>query len=221
MTTGTTEAVAGNGKGKKATRQAVALTDEPLFDYLTSSEIAADIAAQVPGYAGITYDALAKTALVNNWGRQTNESVYYDGTNYENGEGIGIQAPVLAELPRASFDVAPLGYEMLTTNSEYPFVLQVQKLLYDADPLLRDSLLLNHVPAPSIALSYADAERLGISRGDIVRVASATGAVEAPARPVADLAAGSVLVPAHLPGLALAQLQTGTRTRVALSKVAV
>lgn len=219
-------AVAGGSGGQYLSRDvkgsvAVAsLSEEATFwDYLTVGEITSEIAERVPGYAGITPTALARTGQQGTWGRQTNEAIYYDGTNYENTEGIGIQYPAPAEQPKATLNVAPLPFELVVTDAQYPFLLLVQRVLYDADPLLRDSRLLNHVPDPFVALNTTDAQRLGIKRGDTVRVASAAGAIELPARVVVDLDTGSVLIPANLPGAPLDAVQTGPRTRVTVSKV--
>jgi hypothetical protein len=52
-----------------------------------------------------------------------------------------------------------------------------------------------------------------------VRVSSLVGALELPARPMRELEEGSVMIPANLPGAPLATLQTGPRTRVAISKI--
>jgi NADH-quinone oxidoreductase subunit G len=157
--------------------------------------------------------------MVGTWGRQTNEDVYYDGTNYENTEGVGIQYPATMEQPKARFNVEPLSFDMQLAGQQYPFMLLVQPLLYSGDPLLRDSLLLSHIPEPYVAINRADAKRLEIARGAKVRVSSAAGSLDLPARLVSDLPEGSVLIPNNLPGAPLAQIQTGPRTCVALSKI--
>lgn len=188
------------------------------WDYITPSDIATEIAERVPGYAGITYAKLTSTGAVGAWGRQTNEAIYYDGTNYENTEGVGIQYPSLFEQHgQAGLHTQPL--EPLARDERHPFVLMVQSLLYDGDPLLRDSLVAAHAPAPSVALSTTDAQHLGVVAGDRVRIASAAGALELPARVVVDLPAGSVLIPAQLPGAPLAAVQTAPRTHVTIHKL--
>jgi NADH-quinone oxidoreductase subunit G len=189
------------------------------WDYLTASDVALEIAERVPGYANITHGSLAKTGRRGTWGRQTNEAIYYDGTNYENTEGVGLQYPAPAEAPKAAFQLKPRPVEPPPTDSRYPFLLMVQPLLYDGDPLLHDSLLQAHIPAPSVALSKADAVKLGIRSGEQVQVASAAGTLTLQARVHADIAEGSVLVPANLPDGLLATIQTGLRTAVAIRKL--
>lgn len=188
------------------------------WDYLTVGELAGEIAEQVPGYAGITHTSLARTGQRGTWGRQTNEAIYYDGTNYENTEGVGIQYPALAEHPDTTFDVSPLHADTPTPDERYPFLLLTQPLLYDGDPLLRDSRLLAHVPVAAVALSRSDAERLDIRQGTQVWVSSAAGSLKLPARVLPDVTPGSVIIPAHLPDAPLAEIETGPQTRVAIGK---
>ncbi|GAB4436654.1 MAG: NADH-quinone oxidoreductase subunit NuoG [Chloroflexi bacterium OHK40] len=213
-----------DGKGARGARGgvevgAVAVAENGGWDYLTAADVAAEIAERVPGYAGVTYPALAATGKPGSWGRQVNEAIYYDGTNYENTEGVGIKLPSLIESGRASLNLAPLPVP--ATADDRPLLLIAQPLAYDGDPLLRGSRLEAHVPEPYVALSRADAERQNIRPGDIVRLASSAGELALPARVVDDLPQGVALVPANLAGVGLATVQTGPRTRVSLVKVVV
>ena len=72
-----------------------------------------------------------------------------------------------------------------------------------------------------MALSSVDAERQNIRPGDSVRLDSAAGSLTLPARVVADLPQGVAVVPANLPDVQIAAVQTGPRTRVNLVKVVV
>jgi anaerobic selenocysteine-containing dehydrogenase len=51
-------------------------------------------------------------------------------------------------------------------------------------------------PEPWVELSRPDAERLGISEGDVVEMASARGSVRVPAR-ITDIREGAVFIPFH------------------------
>ncbi|MBX0327873.1 NADH-quinone oxidoreductase subunit NuoG [Oscillochloris sp. ZM17-4] len=205
-----------NAKGAKGAKggSAVAVADAPGWDYLTAGELAAEIAERVPGYAGITYAALSATGSGGQWGRQVNEAIFYDGTSYENTEGVGIQCPSLAEATRAVFSLAPRPAPATVATAERPLLLLAQPLAYDGDPLLRGGKLAAHVPAAYVALSQEDAARQGIRAGDEVRLVSAVGEVRLPARVVADLPQGVVVVPANLSDADLAAVQTGPRTYV-------
>ncbi|NTW00409.1 MAG: NADH-quinone oxidoreductase subunit NuoG [Oscillochloris sp.] len=197
---------------------AVAPADAPTWAYLNAGEVAAEIAERVPGYAGITHATLAATGNAGAWGRQQNEAIFYDGTNYENTEGVGIQYPALSESSKVPFSLAPRPTPSAAAT-ERPLLLLSQPLAYDGDPLLRDSKLEAHVPAAYVALSLVDAERQQIRSGDVVRVISSVGEVCLPARVVADLPQGVIIAPANLPGIELAAVQTGPRTYVSLAKV--
>jgi NADH-quinone oxidoreductase subunit G len=205
------------GKNKPAEESAVAVMDQ-VWDYLLVDEVADEIAQQVPGYTGITYARLAATGRPGTWSRQPDETVYYDGTSYENTEGVGLQYPARAEWQAAKLTLAPQPLAEPQPAEGLPFVLLLQPLLYDGDPWLRGSRLQSHVPAPYIGLSRSDAAELNISAGEQVRLRSANGEVEAVARVLSDLPAGCVIVPQNLPGLLPAGYLGGARARVAVSK---
>lgn len=216
------EMAANSGKGKARFAKAAdakATTFESGWGYVVVSEVADEIADSVPGYSGITHTKLAATGTGGIWGRQTNESFYYDGTNYTNFEGVGIQYPALVEQQRMTFSLAAREAKAPATDQKRSFVLIAERLLYDGDPLLRDSLLIKRVPTAYACLSAADAERLGIRMGDRVLVESSVGALELPARVKANVPTGSVVVPANLPDAPLAAVQTGPQTSVSVRKV--
>jgi NADH-quinone oxidoreductase subunit G len=187
--------------------------------YFTIGDVTMEIAERVPGYTGITPTALTRTGKHGTWGRQTNESFYYDGTSYTNIEGIGIQYPTPAEKPNASFSRASLKYERPAKDSNYPFLLQIQTLLYDSDPLLTNSLLESHVPEPYAILHPTDAEQHGIQQGQRVQITSSTGSLELVARVDDTQPQGSVRVPDHIAGAPLSKIQTGAYTRVAIKRL--
>jgi NADH-quinone oxidoreductase subunit G len=201
------------------TQGRIAVAENGSWDWITASDLAAELAERVPGFGGVTYAALAATGQPGNWGRQVNEAIYYDGTNYENTEGVGIKLPSLVERGKLSVSLAPR--QTPTPVDERPLLLVAQPLAYDGDPLLRGSKLEAHLPAPFVAISTADAERQNIRSGDQVRLDSATGSLGLPARVVSDLPQGVAMVPANFPGLDLAAVQNGPRTRVTLVKVVV
>jgi NADH-quinone oxidoreductase subunit G len=207
----------GRGGVAVAERPAAAVAQGGGWDYITAADVAAEIAERVPGYAGVTHAALAATGKTGNWGRQTNEAIYYDGTNYENTEGVGIQLPSLIEGGKAVVSLTPRPAP--AAGDDRPLLLLAQPLAYDGDLLLRGSKLERHIPGAYVALSSVDAERQNIHPGDSVRLDSAAGSLTLPARVVADLPQGVAVVPANLPGAQIAAVQTGPRTRVNLVKV--
>lgn len=189
------------------------------WNYLTASDIASDIASNVPAYRGITYATLARTGTSNPWGGQAGETRYFDGTSYENTEGVGISYPSGLEWGDISLSVAPRGTDTLPTDPRYPYLLIPQPLLYDDDPVLRDSLLQKSIPEPFVGINDEDAQALGIVSGEKVRVSSAIGSLELTARVDKHFPPNSVVIPTALSRAPLVNIQTGPRTRVAISKV--
>ncbi|MEF3275802.1 MAG: NADH-quinone oxidoreductase subunit NuoG [Chloroflexus sp.] len=186
------------------------------WEYVVSGDVASEIAANVPGYAGITYAALAATGSGQSWGRQYDDAIYYDGTSYANGEGVGLVLP-----PLVAKAASQLAFTGATTSfvDERPLLLLEHVLAY-ADPRhLRGSKLQGLVPAGYAAISSADAEKLNIRSGDRVRLVSAKGELVIPARVLTDLPAGLVLLPAGLVDVDAAAIETGPRTQVSLAKV--
>lgn len=188
------------------------------WNYFVVSDVANDIAAQVPCYENITYTTLANIKSIGGWGRQVNEELFYDGTSYENTESYGIQYPSPSERPNASYTIRMGALRAPSADRRYPFRLLVQHLLYDGDPLLCDSLLTVYIPEPYVVVHQTDAEKLGITDGNMVQVVSQTGSLDCVARIGAHVPSGSVLFPAHLTNAPLAVIQTGPHTFVAIEK---
>jgi NADH-quinone oxidoreductase subunit G len=186
------------------------------WDYLVSSDIADEISSTVRGYAGTSYTSLELTK--KSWGRQPNEAFYYDGTSYENTEGIGVQLPALADDGKSTFTVASRELSAPATSDSYPLTLLTPARAYDGGEWMRDSKLLSRAVPPHAILSMADARRLGVAMGETVRITSAAGALDLPATIDAGLNEGLVLVPA-VRGADLASVVTGGQTRVSISKL--
>lgn len=185
------------------------------WDYVTSSDVADEISRRVPGYAGTSYTSLEMTR--KSWGRRPNEPFYYDGTSYDNTEGVGAQTATTADDGKSLFTVTFRDPEAPAQDDRYPFTLMTPTRLYDGGEWARGSKLAAHVPPAHVILSKADAQRMGIDMGELVHVRSAAGALDLPAQIDAGLAEGLVLIPA-LRGVELAGLVTGGITRVTLSK---
>jgi NADH-quinone oxidoreductase subunit G len=192
-----------------------AIAPPPTWDYMTASDVADEIAQVVPGYAGTSYTSLDLTR--KSWGRQPNEAFYYDGTSYENTEGVGIQLPSLADSSANKFTLTFRDPEIQAADDRYPIALMAAPRAYSGGEWARGSKLQSHAPPAHVILSLADARRLGVGMGEQVLIKSASGAIELPAQVDAGLAEGLALMPlvrgAEAPGLL-----SGGVTRVAVSK---
>jgi NADH-quinone oxidoreductase subunit G len=185
------------------------------WDYVTASDVADEISQAVAGYAGTSYTSLDLTR--KSWGRQPNEAFYYDGTSYENTEGVGVQLASLADTATNKFSLTFSEPENPAADERYPIVLMAAPRAYSGGEWARGSKLQSHIPPAHVILSLADARRLGVGMGEKVRISSAGSAIELPAQVDAGLAEGLALLPlvrgAEAPGLL-----SGGVTRVAVSK---
>jgi NADH-quinone oxidoreductase subunit G len=213
-------AVAGNTKRSARTRASTATTTAVaapvlVWDYVTASDVADEISQTVAGYNGTSYTSLDLTR--KSWGRQPNEAFYYDGTSYENTEGVGVQLAPLADSATNKFALAFPNPDSPAADERYPVALMAAPRAYNGGEWARGSKLQSHIPPAHIILSFADAQRLGVGMGEKVQITSAGGAIELPAQVDAGLAEGLALLPlvrgAEAPGLL-----AGGVTRVAVSK---
>ncbi len=138
-----------NGSGR---RSAKAVAASPVaaptitWDYVTSSDVADEISRVVPGYAGTNYTSLELTR--KSWGRQPNEPFYYDGTSYENTEGVGVQLPALADDGKTSFTISFREPQAAATDDQYPLTLMTAARHYNGGEWARDSKLQSHIRRP-------------------------------------------------------------------------
>ncbi|HEU5099109.1 MAG TPA: molybdopterin-dependent oxidoreductase, partial [Roseiflexaceae bacterium] len=201
----------------RAGSTAIAVAAPPVtWDYVVASDIAEEIAQVVRGYDGTSYTSLELSR--KSWGRRSNEDFYYDGTSYENTEGVGVQVPALADDAKSTFPVMFPAPTLPSTDDRYQLTLLTPTRAYDGGWWMRGSKLLNRSAPAHVILSKADAQRLGVAIGEPVRIESAAGALELRATIDAGLAPGLVLAP-DVEGAALANILTGPQTRVSLTKI--
>jgi NADH-quinone oxidoreductase subunit G len=198
-----------------ATAQAAPPPPAVTWDYVTSSDVADEISRVVPGYSGTSYTSLDLTR--KSWGRQSNEAFYYDGTSYENTEGVGVQMPALADDGKSTIAITFYDPPQPAADERYPLALMTPARLYSGGEWARGSTLQPHVPPAHIILSMADAQRIGVGMGEKVQVKSVAGVLELPAQVDAGLAEGLALIPL-VRGAEAPAIVTGGLTRVAVSK---
>ena len=217
-------AVSAARRGQKASGSAPAASSPatmaslaPGWDYAVASDVMDEIAATVRGYAGARYTSLGLTRSAN-WGRDSNDAVYYDGTSYANSEGVGVQIPAEADDARASFTLSLRAPAPRLPDGDGRLTLLTPTRAYDGGRWAAGSKLQPRQVPPHAILSTADAQRLGVAMGERVRIESSAGAVELPVTVDRGLAAGLVLVPA-VHGASLGGVVTGGQTLVAVRKV--
>ncbi|MFZ9856749.1 MAG: NADH-quinone oxidoreductase subunit NuoG [Roseiflexaceae bacterium] len=184
------------------------------WDYMVTSDVTDDIAKSHKQFANITYTSLDLT--MNSWGRQANESVYYDGTSYTNTEGNGVQIATVADDASAPLNVgvvAPVSFE---AKGEFTMLMQVPTRAYDGGTWSIDSKLASRQVPAHVIISMADASRWGIGIGDEVMLSSPVGSALIRAQIDQGLAEGQVLLP-DVAG-APTHLALGAYTRVSVRR---
>ncbi len=151
------------------------------------------IAAQVPAYAGLTYQKLAE--VHEQWPIVGRGDMYYGGTGYENKHGLGVQLPSAAErgekveLPAAAVPVLP------AVPAGSLLAIPVARL-YDQGTTLRPTSLLDGRAARAeVGMSLSTAEKLGLQDGSAVLVRGEGWSVQAVVAAGLHLPEGFGLVP--------------------------
>jgi predicted molibdopterin-dependent oxidoreductase YjgC len=156
------------------------------WDYAHPSEILAEMGGVVPAYAGVKYDRI---------------------------EDVGLQTPVLDDndpgtpflfaesFPRGRGKFHPLEYIPVVEmpDDEYPFILSTGRVLehWHGGSLTRNSKLDDLYPEALVDIHPADAARIGVNEGDIVRVSSRRGTIVLRAKVTYKTTMGVVFIPFH------------------------
>lgn len=147
-----------------------------------------EIRSLTPSYKGISYDRLKKGTGLR-WPCPTEEhpgTPVLHGGKFARGRGL-----------LKAIDYRP---PMEMTDEEYPFVLTTGRLLqhYHTGSMTRRSKVLNGLrPQGMIEINMADAERLGINDGEVVKVSTRRGSIEITALVTKKIIKGLVFIPFH------------------------
>jgi NADH-quinone oxidoreductase subunit G len=132
----------------------------------SAAGVAREIAASVPGYAGVTYEEMAR--VKPQWPVVGGEDLYYGGTAYRNEQGLGVKLLPAAERGEAFTPERPAAPE---AQGQPPLSLLPVARLYDMGTTIAASDVLQaHLEPPTVALNPQDASRLGIGEGEAVEV---------------------------------------------------
>lgn len=161
-----------------------------------ASLVLEEIAAAVPGYAGLNYRELAR--VVEQWpivGHDQDER-YYGGTAYHNSQGLGVQLESgvqRGESPALTWPKLPERGERQGLTA-YP----VTRLYDQGRTVAATDFLSARIPDPYAVLNPDDAERLGVAPGESVHLL--IKGTTAPVQAVLDedTPPGVVLVPRSL-----------------------
>jgi formate dehydrogenase alpha subunit len=155
--------------------------------YPAAREIMDEINRLTPSYAGITYNRIGDQGL--QWPCPTGE---HPGTPILH---VGTFSRGLGHL--SAVDWQPPAEQ---PDEEYPFIFTTGRVLYHyhtGTMTRRSQGLDEHVPGPVVEINRDDAARLGVGDGQVVRISSRRGVIEAAARVSPMTAPGVVFMPFH------------------------
>ncbi|MGF1702645.1 formate dehydrogenase subunit alpha [Photobacterium makurazakiensis] len=156
------------------------------WEYQSVKDITEEITQLTPQYAGITWDRIGRDGL--QWPCRDDE---HPGTRIMHQEtflrGKGEMAAV------------PFRYAAELPDEEYPLILTTGRLLeqFHTGTMTRKTKGLDNLAGPRAMISVVDAERLGVSNGEMLRVSTRRGSIETPAFVTKRMQAGVVFVPFH------------------------
>lgn len=156
------------------------------WNYKSAHDISQEICQLSPSYAGITWERVGDTGL--QW---PCPALDHPGTpflhkgQFTRGKGLmkGIEFKEPAELP----------------DEEYPFVLTTGRVLqqFHTGTMTRKTQGLNNLAGPMVMISADDAEQIGISNGETVKISSRRGTIETPAFVTKRIGKGTIYIPFH------------------------
>lgn len=155
--------------------------------YKHPSEIMDEIASLTPSYGGISYDRLEGPGIQVPCPHKNHPGTPYLH-KYSFARGKGRFIPVKYTPPAEK------------TDEEYPLILTTGRVLYHyhTGTMTRKIDFLNQkCPGPFVEINPVDAQKFGISDGDMVYIKSRRGKIKAPARVTEKIKQGVVFVPFH------------------------
>jgi formate dehydrogenase major subunit len=160
------------------------------MDYDSPSEVFDELVSLMPNYAGLSYENLGATGKLY----PNPDPEHSDGTVVLFDERFGTDDGKAHLVPAEWLPAKELPDE------EFPFVLNTGRLLehWHTGSMTRRSYALDAIqPEAHVYLNPGDAEQLGVTSGDYVRVSSRRGSIELRARLSHRDTPGTCFVPFH------------------------
>jgi formate dehydrogenase alpha subunit len=159
------------------------------WDYESADEILREVNQVVPQYRGITPERVAQGEVLQ-W---PCPHVEHPGTQYLHANGAFTRGKGL-------FMVVEHSPPKELPDTEYPFVLSTGRILFHyhtATMTRRTQVLPEYVDTAYVEVNSIDVQRLGVTDGARVRVASRRGAIELVVRETDRVDEGTVFIPFH------------------------
>ena len=154
--------------------------------------VMARLAKQVPDYAGLSYQELAR--VTEQWPIVGRGELYYGGTTYENKQGLGVQLASAAQRGETIALTWPTWPEIKAVEGSL-LAVPVTRLYDRGTTLLPSRLLHSRLGQPHVVLHPSNAKELGVREGDMLQVDLNGSTHVVAARLDKSLPPGVVLVP--------------------------
>jgi formate dehydrogenase alpha subunit len=169
----------------------------PGFDFGSPKEIMEEIASVTPSYGGITYDRLDNGEVLS-WPCPDKDhpgTPFLYETGFARGRGLFSAMDYMppAELP----------------DQDYPYILSTGRIpfhFHGGSMTRRIDVLNREAPEALMSIHPEDADRLGISEGQMVMVRSRRGEITIKAAKTGEVQPGTIFIPMHFAECAVNKL---------------
>jgi len=163
---------------------------------ISAAAVMLDIGKNVKAFDGIRYRDLAK--VEKQFPDVGGDDLYYGGTSYKNTGGLGVQIPATTESGRKPSPKDVKLPEVPKAADGELLIIPSTRLYNRANDFKPSVMVHPRVLLPFIMLNPADAETIGVSTGDVVKVEFDEFEVRVRASVREDIPAGTSVLPRHL-----------------------
>ncbi|PMG47931.1 formate dehydrogenase subunit alpha [Vibrio lentus] len=156
------------------------------WDYNIVADITNEIARVTPQYGGLRWENITVNGV--QW-----------PSNKNNPDGTRIMHQTQFTRGRGQMEAIPFRYAAELPDSEYPLVLTTGRVLeqFHTGTMTRKTKGLDNLAGPRAMISVHDAEALGISNGQMLKVSTRRGEIEIAAFVTKRMQKGVVFIPFH------------------------
>lgn len=156
------------------------------WNYQSVADITNEIARVTPQYAGLRWENITVNGV--QW-----------PSNKNNPDGTRIMHQTQFTRGRGQMEAIPFRYAAELPDEEYPLVLTTGRILeqFHTGTMTRKTKGLDNLAGPRAMVSVHDAETLGISNGQMLKVSTRRGEIEIAAFVTKRMQKGVVFIPFH------------------------
>ncbi len=156
------------------------------WSYQSVADITNEIARVTPQYAGLRWENITVNGV--QW-----------PSNKNNPDGTRIMHQTQFTRGRGQMEAIPFRYAAELPDKEYPLVLTTGRILeqFHTGTMTRKTKGLDNLAGPRAMVSVHDAEALGISNGQMLKVSTRRGEIEIAAFVTKRMQKGVVFIPFH------------------------